>query len=134
MHSDLLHKPWQFYQLLTYGFVHDPHDLRHILFNMFFLWMFGTDVETIYGRAEFLRIYLVSIVVAGLAWVIFTVAATQAGADDRGHAEPRDRRWSGASGGIMALMAIFVLHFPRRMFYIWGILPLPAWALGGSIC
>jgi membrane associated rhomboid family serine protease len=116
--ADLFQKPWNCWQLLTYGFVHDPHDLRHILFNMFFLWLFGTDVEQIYGRAEFLRIYLVSMVVAGLAWVAFAAAA----------ASPP---LVGASGGIMALMIIFVLHFPRRIFYIWGILPMPAWALGG---
>jgi hypothetical protein len=30
----------------------------------------------------------------------------------------------------MGLMMLFVLHFPRRIFYIWGIIPLPAWALG----
>jgi membrane associated rhomboid family serine protease len=130
LHSDLFQKPWHVYQLVTYGFFHDPHDLTHILFNMFFLWMFGTDVETVYGRAEFLRIYLVSIVVAGLAWVIFTVLVSQAPAEALQLADSRPPL-VGASGGIMALMAIFVLHFPRRIFYIWGILPLPAWALGG---
>ena len=130
LHSNLLEKPWHFYQLLTYGFFHDPHDLTHILFNMFFLWMFGTDVESIYGRGEFLRIYLVSIVVAGLAWVIFTAAASQVPAEALGIIGSGPPL-VGASGGIMALMAIFVLHFPRRIFYIWGILPLPAWAVGG---
>jgi membrane associated rhomboid family serine protease len=116
--SDLFQKPWQFWQLLTYGFVHDPNDLRHILFNMFGLWLFGSDVETIYGRAEFLRLYLVTIVLAGLAWVLSTLAADSSGV------------LLGASGGVMGMMMLFVMHFPRRIFYIWGILPLPAWALG----
>ena len=115
--SDLFEKPWQFWQLLTYGFVHDPNDLRHILFNMFGLWLFGSDVETIYGRAEFLRLYLVTIVLAGFAWVLSTVAAGNPGV------------LLGASGGVMGMMMLFVMHFPRRLFYIWGILPLPAWAL-----
>ena len=30
----------------------------------------------------------------------------------------------------MALMILYVLHFPRRILYVWGILPMPAWALG----
>jgi membrane associated rhomboid family serine protease len=116
--ANLFQKPWQCWQLVTYGFVHDPHDLRHILFNMYFLYLFGMDVETIYGRAEFFRIYLVSIVLAGLAWVAFTVG---------GPSPPL----VGASGGIMGIMILFVLHFPRRVFYLMFILPLPAWALGG---
>ena len=115
---DLFEKHWQFWQLLTYGFMHDPDDLRHILFNMFGLWLFGTDLEAIYGRAEFLRIYLSTIVFAGLVWVGVSAAA--------GSQIPL----IGASGGVMGIMILFVLHFPRRMFYIWGIIPLPAWGLG----
>ena len=116
--SDLVQKPWQFWQVLTYGFMHDPNDLRHILFNMFGLWLFGTDLEAIYGRAEFLRIYLSTIVFAGLVWVGVSAASGTQGV------------LIGASGGVMGLMILFVLHFPRRMFYIWGIIPLPAWGLG----
>src|SRR6478735_3580129 len=48
LQPDLLQRPWQCWQLVTYGFVHDPHDLKHILFNMYFLYLFGMDVETIY--------------------------------------------------------------------------------------
>jgi membrane associated rhomboid family serine protease len=115
--SDLFRQPWLCWQLVTYGFVHDPHDIRHILFNMFGLWIFGTSVEDVYGKAEFLRIYLVSIVLCGLAWLAFT--ATAAG----------PASLVGASGGIMCVMILFVLHFPRRMLYIWGVLPVPAWGI-----
>ncbi len=118
LQPDLFQKPWQCWQLVTYGFVHDPHDLRHILFNMYFLYLFGMDVEVIYGRAEFLRIYLVAIVLAGLAWVAFMAG---------GESPPL----VGASGGIMGIMILFVLHFPRRTFLLMFILPVPAWALGG---
>ena len=118
LHADLLQKPWQIYQLLTYGFAHDPNSVAHIAFNMFGVWLFGTDLEGIYGRTEFLRIYLTALVVAGLAW--FGIEAVNAS----------HNVLLGASGGVMGLMALYVLHFPRRIFYIWGILPLPAWALG----
>ena len=60
--------PWEVWRLVTYGFVHVPQ-ITHILFNMFFLWWFGRGLEPIYGAAELLRIYLVAIVLAGLAWL-----------------------------------------------------------------
>jgi membrane associated rhomboid family serine protease len=119
LQSSLFQEPWHVYQLLTYGFVHDPDKIMHILGNMFFLWMFGTDLEQIYGRAELLRLYLATIFVAGLVWV--GVAAFNQGGPSE---------LLGASGGVMGLMILFVLHFPRRLFYIWGIIPLPAWGLG----
>ena len=115
--SDLFQRPWLVWQLVTYGFVHDPADIKHILFNMFGLWVFGTSVEDVYGKAEFLRVYLTSIVVAGLAWVLFTAASGGPAV------------LVGASGGIMCVMILFVMHFPRRMLYVWGVLPVPAWAL-----
>ncbi len=118
LHSDVFQRPWLVWQFITYGFVHDPHDLTHIIFNMVGLYVFGTDVEAVYGKAEFLRVYFTSIVVAGLAWAI--TAAAGGGL----------QQLVGASGGVMCLMILFVLHFPRRLLYIWGIIPVPAWALG----
>ena len=53
LHADLLERPWHVYQLLSYGFAHDPNSVAHIAFNMFGVWLFGTDLEGIYGRAEF---------------------------------------------------------------------------------
>jgi rhomboid family protein len=117
LHDDLLSKPWQIYQLLTYGFVHDPQSILHVAFNMFGVWLFGRDLEGIYGRAEFTRFYLAAIFVAGAIWFGVQLASGQPGL------------LIGASGGVMGLMILFVLHFPRRVFYIYGILPLPAWGL-----
>jgi hypothetical protein len=69
LQPDDLARPWMWWRLLSYGFVHSPENLFHILMNMFVLWMFGREMEAIYGRSEFLRIYLVSIVLGGLMWV-----------------------------------------------------------------
>jgi rhomboid family protein len=117
LESDVFQKPWLCWQLVTYGFVHAP-SIGHILFNMFALWFFGTEIEGVYGRAEFLRIYLLAIVLAGAAWVLMTMVNHQ------------QAMLVGASGGIMAIVILYVLHFPRRIIYIWGLLPVPAWALG----
>jgi membrane associated rhomboid family serine protease len=115
--ADFLRAPWQFWRVLTYGFLHSQQDVAHILFNMIGLWVFGRDLETVYGKAELLRIYLVSIVVAGLAWaasVLFTASGPLVG----------------ASGGVMCLLILFVLHFPHRTLLFMGLVPVPAWALG----
>ncbi|MFZ9975024.1 MAG: rhomboid family intramembrane serine protease, partial [Vulcanococcus sp.] len=39
-------------------------------------------------------------------------------------------RLIGASGGVMAVLAVFIWFYPRQTVLIWGILPVPAWALG----
>lgn len=116
LRSDLFTHPWQAWQLLTYGFAH--HDFWHLLFNMLGLFFFGRELEGVYGRFEFLRIYLVAIVLAGLVWVAMAAAS------------PEQARLVGASGGVMAVVFLWVLHFPKRMVYIWGVLPVPGWALG----
>ncbi len=114
--SNLFTHPWQAWQLVTYGFAHAG--AAHLLFNMLGLFFFGRELEGIYGRYEFLRIYLVAIVLAGLVWVAMT-------ASQMGMAE-----LVGASGGVMAIVFLWVLHFPTRLVYIWGVLPVPGWALG----
>ena len=38
---DLFERPWNGWQLVTSAFLHDPHSIGHILWNMVFLWLFG---------------------------------------------------------------------------------------------
>ena len=57
---DVYRRPWQLYQLLTYGFLHAG--FWHIALNMFMLWMIGRLIETRLGRIECLLFYLVAIV------------------------------------------------------------------------
>jgi len=55
----------QIWRLLTYAFLHDTQIPLHIIFNMLFLWWFGSDVEDLYGSKEFLAVYLVGAVLGG---------------------------------------------------------------------
>ena len=41
---DWWERPWNVYRLLTYGFLHDPHGIMHLGWNMFALWMFGSSL------------------------------------------------------------------------------------------
>jgi membrane associated rhomboid family serine protease len=118
LRSDLLSHPWNAWQLVTYGFLHAGDNIWHIAFNMFALWMFGRDVEGVYGRGELLRFYLAAVIFSGLAWV---AAAYASGGVDRG--------LIGASGGVTGVLILFVCLFPRRTIYFNLLFPMPAWVL-----
>jgi rhomboid family protein len=118
LHRNLPQRPWMVFELLTYGFLHDVHDLKHILFNGFALWMFGRFVEMRYGPREFLAFYLVTVIVAGLCWLASEWVANQ---------QLVDSTLVGASGGIAGVLLLFCLNFPRQQIFIWGVFPLPAW-------
>ncbi|MFM8735083.1 MAG: rhomboid family intramembrane serine protease [Pirellulales bacterium] len=122
--------PWNAWQLLTYGFLHDGPSLvfpnadyspLHLVFNMLTLWFFGREVEDVMGRGEFLRFYCAAIVFAGLVWVV---------SEGLGGQGRFGGPLLGASGGVMAVLAAFIWYFPRQTVLIYGVLPVPAWALG----
>jgi len=114
--GNVLTHPWE---LLTYGFLHDPKSPGHIFFNMLVLWMFGRDVERVYGPKEFLRIYLSFVISVGLAWALIGwVAPNKAGP------------MFGASGAIMGIVALFIMHFPHQQVLYMFVIPMPVWVLG----
>lgn len=123
LHSDLLAKPWHFFQLLTYGFLHDVWDFRHIVFNMATFWFIGRAVEYRYGQREYLAFYLLAIIAGGATWLVGTMIVDRS-------LTPISGSMLGASGGVMAVVVLFCLNFPNQLLYIWGVLPVPAWALG----
>jgi membrane associated rhomboid family serine protease len=109
--------PWQAFQLLTYGFLHSPKDLWHILLNMYGLWLFGRDVEAKYGPREFLVFYLAAIILAGLVWSASEASLAQ-------HAF-----LIGASGGVAAVLVLYAFNFPHRKMLFMFVFPMPMWAL-----
>jgi membrane associated rhomboid family serine protease len=121
LRPDLFQHPWFAWQLVTYGFAHDTSSVWHVAFNMLALWFFGREMEAFYGRRELLSLYLTAIIVSGLAWLL-----TENFVLRRASTVPL----VGASGAVIAVMVLFVIHYPTRMIYIWGIIPVPAWLLG----
>lgn len=115
--ADLFEKPWDCWQLVTAGFAHDPKNILHLCLNMFGLWMFGTDIEIIYGKREFLRIYFTTLILSSLTWVAFANAMGDGKSS-----------MLGASGAVNGLILLFILHYPRRLLQIG--MPIPAWLLG----
>lgn len=125
--GDTLWRPWDWYRLLTAGFVHDWGAVNHILFNMLGLYFFGTPLEDRYGPREFLRFYLSAIVLGFVWW-----AAAQAAwlrMDPSGEAA-RNSLCYGASGAVTAVTLLFCLLYPRATVLAHLIFPVPAWLLG----
>ena len=118
LHPDTLQKPWLIFQFLTYGFLHSPTSFQHIAFNMIGVWMFGRVIEQRYGRSEFLSFYLVAIVFAGATWYLGQLFSEDS------------RPMLGASGGLSALLILFVFNFPKQTVLLMGFIPMPAWAFG----
>jgi membrane associated rhomboid family serine protease len=100
----------QVWRLLTYAFCHDVGSVWHILFNMLFLVWFGATLERMYGTREFLLFYLAAAVVSGLAFLALALVL-------------RDPTPAvGASGAIMAVMALYAVHFPRDEVFLFGLI------------
>lgn len=114
----LFSEPWKVYQLLTYGFLHAQGPM-HVAGNMYMLWLFGREMEGVYGRAEFLRLYLTMIVIAGLVWVI-----------QQQIAGPSASGMVGASGAVTGVLVLFALHYPKRTILLFLVLPAPMWVVG----
>jgi membrane associated rhomboid family serine protease len=103
------------WQLVTYAFLHG--NTLHLFFNMFALYMFGSDIEGVFGPRRYLQYYFVAVIVA---------AVTQLVVSGIGGATPYPT--VGASGGVFGLLLAFGMLFPRRMIVlIFPPVPMPAW-------
>ncbi|MDZ7779186.1 MAG: rhomboid family intramembrane serine protease [Gemmatimonadota bacterium] len=96
----------------------------HLIGNMWFLWIFGNNVEDALGHVRFVIFYLVAGVVAAGAQIVATPES--------------QAPMVGASGAVSAVMGAYVLLYPRArvdtlfVFFVFvRLLPLPAWVMLG---
>jgi len=71
----------------------------HILGNMWFLWIFGDNIEDVLGHAKYLVFYLLCGIAAGLTQTVFNVGSRLP--------------MVGASGAIAGVMGAYLVKFPR---------------------
>jgi membrane associated rhomboid family serine protease len=108
---------FHFWQIVTYAFLHDPHNVAHIAFNMLALYMFGTEIERYAGPWRLLACYFASVVTAAVAQLL---VQSLPGAPF----EPT----VGASGGVFGLLLAFAMMFPyRKVIPLIPPIPMPAW-------
>jgi len=89
------------WQPFTYMWLHA--DLMHIFFNMFALWMFGGQLEQVWGSKRFLRFYLICGVGAGLVILLWNSMTGLWGVPTLG-----------ASGAVYGMLMAFSLTWPDR--------------------
>jgi len=111
---------FKLWQLVTYQFLHDPFGALHLLFNMLFLWVFGSAVENRLGHVVFAAFYLTAGAAAGIVHMFVSGSPV-----------------IGASGCVAAVSGAFLALFPRAhvrvllWFFIIGVYSIPAlWFIG----
>ncbi len=103
--------PWQ---LLSYSFLHA--NIMHLLFNMFGLWMFGSDLERVWGPRRVAMAYFLSVFLGAVAQMLVAGLFGSSGAPV-----------IGASAGVFGLLLSFALVFPNaRIMPLFLPIPMPA--------
>ena len=113
---DVVEHGW-LWQPVTYMFLHVG--VFHILFNMLGLWMFGVELERMWGTRYFTQFYFA----AGLG-----AAATQLLLGVLPFDFSNQFYYSatlGASGALYGLLLAYALYFPHRQILLWFVVPVP---------
>jgi membrane associated rhomboid family serine protease len=99
--------PWQ---LVTYGFLHGGE--VHLFFNMLGLWMFGSELELLWGQKRFLIFMAAGLLTAAITQLIVSALLGL------------NAHVVGISGALFALLLAYALVFPERRFDLIGFLPM----------
>ena len=106
------------WQPFTYMFLHGG--LFHILFNMLALWMFGVELERMWGTRYFVKFYAVAGVGAAITTLALSFLPFSFG---------NELYYSltiGASGAVYGILLGYARYFPDRPIYLYFVFPIPA--------
>lgn len=107
----------QYYRFITSGFLHA--DWMHLIFNMFTLYFFGTNLElylnvfNLGGNIAYLGIYFLGMIVADIPSFLK-------------HKDDYNYRSLGASGAVSAVVFAVIVFSPWSSIYIFAALPISA--------
>ena len=104
----LIWSAFMIWQPVTYLFFHGG--IWHVLINMFVLWMFGSELERLWGKQHFLKYYFVTGGGSGIITAIFSLHSTTPVV--------------GASGAVFGVLLAYGLTYPNRTVYLYGIIPI----------
>jgi membrane associated rhomboid family serine protease len=101
--------PWQ---VGTYAFLHGS--FGHLFFNMLGLWMFGSELEHVWGQRRFIQFYAASVIAAAVTQLVVNALL--------GSIAPT----VGASGGLFGLLLAYAMLFPNRTILLFFVIPMKA--------
>lgn len=107
--------------LLTSMFMHGG--IAHLLGNMWFLWIFGDNIEDDLGHLRYSLFYLLTGVIASLCHVVMNVTGPNALVPSLGA--------SGAISGVMGAYLILHARRPVRVILVRILTVVPGWAAVG---
>jgi len=107
---DQVVKKFAFWQLATYLFLHGG--FGHIIWNMLALWMFGADLESVWGTRKFLRFYFYCGIGAGICVVLANYILPWG--------KPQVPT-IGSSGAIFGILLAYAMYYPTRTI-LWAFL------------
>ena len=112
----------RFFPFFTSIFLHGGW--FHVIWNIWFLWIFGDNVEDFFGHMEFLFFFIACGILAGFAHVYMNPESTLPTV--------------GASGAIAGVMGAYIFLYPRAriltlipIFLIFPIIHIPAYVFLG---
>jgi rhomboid family protein len=109
---------YRLWQPITYMFIHAGP--THILFNMLGIWMFGVELERMWGTEFFLRYYAVTGIGAAITTIVVALLPFTA------TAQTYTTVTVGASGALFGILLAFALYFPERPILLAFLFPVPA--------
>lgn len=138
--NDGIFKHLRLHTIITSFFSH--RDGMHILFNGLCFYSFAQTAMAMLSPAQFLMLYIGSGVVGNLAFLCpwskiipKSLQSFQSRYSNKWHGDlfSTNRVGLGASGAVNGLIMWTVCTFPTSMFYIYGVLPVPAIVAGAGI-
>jgi len=105
----------QWYRFITYGFLHA--DLSHLIFNMFALYLFGTEIEKVFKDVFGPAFGIILYILLYFTGLIFSILPTY-------FKEKENAYYSslGASGSVSAIVFAYILVYPMNFM---GIIFIP---------
>jgi membrane associated rhomboid family serine protease len=98
--------PWQ---VITYPFLHS--DFASAFFNLFALWMFGVELELLWGARRYIQFLGASALAAAVVYLLLALVL------------PATPPFISAAGAIFGLLLAFGLLFPRRPILFFFVIP-----------
>jgi len=115
--KDVIERGW-LWQPVTYMFLHAG--FFHILFNMLGIWMFGVELERMWGTKFFLKYYAITGLGAAITTILVGLLPFAATAPTYA------MNTIGASGALYGLLVAYALYFPDRPILMFLLFPIPA--------